>query len=93
MNKTLLFLPITKVDEEKRLVYLRAAQEVPDRSKEIMDYESSKPYFQKWSDEQLEASNGKNYGNVRAMHGKIAAGHVFEPLTFDDTEKAVEGNG
>ena len=85
-----LFLPITKIDEEKRLVYLRAAQETPDRANEIMDYEKSVPFFEKWSMEQFRASNGKSYGNVRVMHQKIAAGFLPEPLTFNDQDKAID---
>jgi len=88
-----LFLPITKVDETERLVYARAAQEVPDRTRpvpEVMDYATSKPHFEKWSAEQHEASLGKSFGNVRVMHQKIAAGHIAEPLTFDDDEKAID---
>jgi hypothetical protein len=86
-----IFLPITKVDEEKRLVYLRATQEIIDRSGEMIDYEASKPYFEKWSAEQYEASGGKSYGNVRAMHDpKSASGIVAEPLSFDDDQKAVD---
>ncbi len=84
-----LFLPITKVDEERREVYGRAAQEVADKSNEIMDYESSRPNFEAWSDGIRESTGGKSLGNVRAMHGKTAAGKVTA-LAFDDTEKAVD---
>ncbi len=85
-----LFIPITKIDKAKRLVYGRITQEIPDKSGEILDYESSKPAFQKWSDEQFKASGGKSKGNLRAMHDKIAAG-VFVDLRFDDEQKAIEG--
>ena len=44
-----LFIPITKVDVEKRLVFGRLAEESPDSIGEIFDYESSKPYYQEWS--------------------------------------------
>ena len=89
----LIFLPIQKIDMEQRLVYGRACQEVPDRTgktPEIMDYSSSKPFFQKWSEEQLKASQGKSYGNVRVMHNKVAAGLLPEPLDFNDREKAID---
>ena len=89
-NELSLFLPITKVDEEKRLVYLRAAQEIPDRANEIMDYQKSRPYFEKWSQEQHEASMGKSYGNVRAMHQNRASGIIAEPLSFNDVDKAID---
>lgn len=88
--KPSIFARITKVDEAKRLVFARAVQEVPDKVDEIFDYAGSKPYFEEWSKMIFDASNGKSYGNVRAMHGKSAAGRVAEPLTFNDAEKAID---
>ena len=85
-----LFAQIRKVDEEKRMVYARAAQEVVDKADEILDYAKSKPHFEAWSKEQYEASGGKSYGNVRAMHGKVAAGILPEPISFNDGEKAYD---
>ena len=82
---------ITKIDEAKRLVYTRVVEEIPDKSGEIFDYAPSKPYFEQWSKDQFEASSGKSYGNVRAMHGKIAAGFFAEPLSFNDDGKYIEG--
>ncbi len=84
-----LFAQITKVDEEKRLVYGRAVQETPDRSDEIFDYESSKPYFKTWSDEVKADTNGKSLGNVRSMHSNVAAGKVID-MQFNDDEKAID---
>lgn len=86
------FARLTKIDEEKRLVYGRAAQELPDRAKEKMDYDGSKPYFEAWSKSQLEASMGKSAGNIRGMHGKVAAGIVIPEggMIFNDAEKAVD---
>jgi len=84
------FAQLTKVDEEQRLIFARAAQETPDRSGEILDYETSKPLFQKWSNEQAEASGGKSYGNLRAMHGSGVAGILAEPIIFDDAERALD---
>ncbi len=85
-----LFIPITKVDKAKRLVYGRLSQEVPDKSGEILDYESSKDAFQKWSDDQFKASGGKSRGNLRAMHDNIAAG-IFTEINFDDDTLSIEG--
>lgn len=84
-----MLIPIYKVDEERRLVIGRAAQEVPDRAGEIMDYETAKPAFKAWSDETFAASGGKSYGNVRAMHGGIAAGRL-DAIEFDDVNKSIE---
>jgi hypothetical protein len=83
------FAHITKVDEERREVWGRATQEVVDKSGEIFDYESSKPYFQSWSDEVKADSGGKSLGNIRSMHGKVAAGKVIA-IDFNDAEKAID---
>jgi len=84
-----LFAQIRKVDEEKRLVFGRAAEEAVDKSDEIMDYGSSKPHFQKWSADVAADSGGKSLGNVRAMHGKVAAGKLTD-IQFDDGAKAID---
>lgn len=52
-------------------------------------YESSKPHFKAWSDTMSRASGGKSVGNLRAMHGKIAAGRL-ESMHFDDRTKSIE---
>jgi hypothetical protein len=85
-----MFAQITKVDEAKRLVYTRVVDETPDRADERFDYAKSKPYFEAWSKNQFDASGGKSYGNVRAMHGKVAAGVISEPLSFSDTHGTID---
>src|SRR4051812_20825366 len=85
-----LFVPITKVDEAKRLVYGTIAAEVPDRSGEILDYATAKPEFEKWSSEIAKTTNGKSLGNVRAMHGNVAAGRL-DAISFDDAAKSIGG--
>jgi len=84
-----LFAQLVKVDEATRTVYGRAVQEVPDHAGEIFDYESSAPYFKSWSEDVAKITDGKSVGNVRAMHGKVAAGKLTE-LTGNDTEKAFD---
>ncbi|WP_157651808.1 hypothetical protein [Burkholderia ubonensis] len=84
-----LFVPLTKVDVEKRLVYGTLAAEELDRSGEVLDYASSKPHFQAWSSDIAKATDGKSVGNLRAMHGKVAAGK-FTDLQFDDEAKRIE---
>jgi hypothetical protein len=83
-----LFLPLAKVDLDRRLVTGVATAETPDRSGEIFDYASSKPYFEKWSAEAAAASGGKSLGAVRAMHTPIAAGKLTD-LAFDDNAKRI----
>lgn len=89
MEKVAIFVPLTKVDVAKRLVYGTAVMEKPDRVNEIFDYASSKPYIEAWSNEVHKTSDGKSKGNLRAMHNKIAAGKLTE-LVCDDVRKAVD---
>lgn len=84
-----LFAQITKVDEKTRTVSGRMAQEVPDKSGEILDYAGSKPHFQRWVENTKKASGGKSLGNVRSMHGPLAAGKVTG-IEFIDAEKAMD---
>jgi len=84
-----MFIPITKIDAAQRLVYGVATAEAKDRAGEICDYATTKPYYEKWSGDIAKASDGKSLGNVRAMHGKVAAGKVTE-LTFNDDAKQIE---
>ena len=83
-----LFLPLAKVDLDRRLVTGVATAETPDRSGEIFDYSSSKPYFEKWSAEAAAPSGGKSFGAVRAMHTPIAAGKLTD-IAFDDNAKRI----
>jgi hypothetical protein len=71
-----LFIPLSKADAAQRLVYGYATAEVPDRSGEICDYASTKPLYEQWSADCAKASGGKSLGNVRAMHGNVAAGKL-----------------
>jgi hypothetical protein len=84
-----LFAQLTKVDVEKREVWGRASQEVPDKSGEIFDYETSLPLFEQWSGDIEKATDGKSLGNIRAMHGSVAAGKVIA-IHFDDAAKAID---
>ena len=89
MTQLQMFIPLTKIDAGKRLVYGVVTAETPDRGNEVCDYASTKPYYQKWSDEVRKASGGKSLGNLRAMHGKVAAGRV-EAIHFNDDDKQIE---
>jgi hypothetical protein len=80
-----------KIDEAQNLLYGRATQEVEDKAGEVMDYESSKPYFEKWSNDFATRTNGKSYGNIRVQHdSKRVGGKIVEPLTFNDADKAID---
>jgi hypothetical protein len=89
MSDLNMFIPITKVDAQRRLVYGVATAEAEDRAGEICDYASTKPLYQKWSQEIAQSSGGKSRGNLRAMHGNVAAGKVTA-LNFNDKKKQIE---
>jgi hypothetical protein len=82
------FIPITKVDTQKRQVWGWAATETPDHANEIMDYDSSKPRWEKWSQDTMDRSGGKSLGNLRSMHKPIAAGKLIE-FRPDDASKGI----
>lgn len=84
-----LFARITKVDEAKREVWGRAIDETPDNSDEVFDYATSVPYFKAWSSDFEKITDGRSLGNVRAMHGNVAAGKLTE-LIFVDAERAID---
>jgi len=89
MGDLSLFIPITKVDATQRLVYGIVTAEVEDRAGEICDYTSTKPHYERWSSEIAQSTGGKSLGNLRAMHGPVAAGKVTA-ITFNDEAKQVE---
>ncbi len=84
-----LFVPITKVEAQRRLVHGTIAAEIPDKAGEIFDYATSKPHFAAWSEAIAKASEGRSRGNLRAMHGKVAAGKLTA-LRFDDGARRIE---
>lgn len=87
--KARVFVPLYKVDEEQRLVFGRITAEEVDQSGEVMDYETSKPNFEKWSSDIEQSSGGLSKGNLRVMHGLSVAGKLTD-LAFDDDSKAIE---
>lgn len=90
MDQLKLFVPITKIDAAKRLVYGVATADAPDMVKEVCDYATTKPFYEEWSRKALEASDGKSFGNVRAMHGNVAAGKLAQKIEFNDAAKQIE---
>lgn len=97
MSDKVLFLPIQKIDstDGRRLVFVRTTDgKAIDNQDEILDYTSSKPHIQAWSDDMARRSSGVNKGNVRTMHPKtgdrIAAGHLAD-IQFDDALEVIDG--
>ena len=88
MKKIQLFAALTKVDEARREVWGLATAEVVDKEGEIFDYASSKPYFEEWSREFVDATSGRSLGNVREMHQSSAVGKLVD-LQFDDQRKTI----
>ena len=84
-------IPLYKRDEERRLVWGRATREELDKANEIMDYASSKPNFEAWSNDFATRTGGKSYGNCRLQHDShTAIGKIVEPLSFNDEDKAID---
>lgn len=69
-------IPISKIDEEQRMVWGYATVEEVDAHGEIIGYEASKKAFSNW------------VGNIREMHKDIAVGKAIE-IEFDDDKKGV----
>lgn len=69
-------IPISKVDEEQRMVYGIATTEAIDSQGDIVDYEASKAAFSTW------------LGNIREMHQPVAVGKAVD-IQFDDEARQV----
>ena len=82
------FAKLTKVDELKHEVWGLATEERVDLDGEVMDYDSSKPYFQEWSRHAEEITGGLSLGNLRYMHQLEAAGKLIA-INFDDENKQI----
>lgn len=89
MSALRMFIPIRKVDVAQRLVYGLATAETKDRAGEICDYASTRPLYEKWSEAISKSTHGKSLGNLRAMHGPVAAGKVTA-ISFNDEDKQIE---
>lgn len=83
------FVPIYRVDAETRTVYGRLADETPDLTGMIFDYDTSAPLFKTWTDNAMKTTAGKSAGNLRVMHGLKVAGKLTE-VTFDDAAKTID---
>lgn len=87
-----IFFQLTKFDSIEGIFEAVATAEVPDKTGEVCHYESTKPYYQKWSAGIAKATGGKSLGNIRAMHQPISAGKVTA-LDFDDENKQIKITG
>lgn len=89
MNGFQKFIPFTKVDSVRREVSGIVTAEVPDKDKEVCDYEKSLPYYKAWSAEFVKATEGASCGNLREMHQLRAVGKGTD-IRFNDAEKEIE---
>lgn len=92
MPELQLFVPLAKVDATLRHVHGVLAEEALDKAKEIFDYDTSKPYFQKWNESFHALTmhlDTPSVGNVREMHTKSAAGK-FIKMDYDDVNKRID---
>lgn len=89
MTTKRLFIPMTKYDAVKGIAYGVLASSTLDRANEIFDYSGSKPYFEKWSAAAHKATDGKSFGNLRSMHGQVAAGKL-DQIAFNDDAELIE---
>lgn len=69
-------IPITKIDEEQRIVTGIATTEALDSQGDIVDYDASKKAFSEWK------------GNIREMHDPVAIGKAID-VQCDDKAKTV----
>lgn len=73
-----LYMPILRIDREKREVTARATSETKDKYKTVFDYSASKEAFRNWR------------GNIREMHDSTKAVGRAVKWTPLDEEKAVD---
>jgi hypothetical protein len=88
-----LFVPITKVDIERREVWGVAAEEATDKTgREKFDFAESAPFFSEWSEDfrkrTTAAGQEPSLGNVRYMHQPDAVGKLVA-LELDQATKQV----
>jgi hypothetical protein len=92
LKKDLVVIKLAKVEEQADgtcIVRGIATAEKVDLANEIFDWETGKPQVEKWRDAAIKRSGGKSLGNIRAMHGEVAAG-IATAIIFDDAAKTVE---
>ena len=82
-----LFAQIRKVDEAKRLVFGRIAEEAVDKADEIMDYASSKPHFVAWSDLTKDDFTEDYWNTLWGWYHKDGHRHVAAWLASHDISR------
>lgn len=89
MSNLLKFAQLSTIDEIQGIATGVMCAEEVDHDNEVLDYFASKPYIQKWSQEQFANSRGQSVGNVRLQHDdKKPIGRLLS-LDFDDVARKV----
>lgn len=86
-----LFVPFSKRDAQPDgsvIVEGIATKEEIDKQGEVVTYEASKAAFAEWTDAFSRATGGMSLGNIREMHGPVAAGKAIA-WDADDATKAI----
>jgi len=86
-----LYVPFTKVepqDDGSVIVEGLATCEELDKQGEVVTYAASKKAFANWTEAFSEVTKGASLGNIREMHGPIAAGKAIA-WWADDEKKAI----
>lgn len=84
------FMPIINAVASQRRLRGVLTLEVADKQHGwVFSYEESKKYFDEWSQEIQNATEGKSFGNVRLMHQLQTVGKISQPLEFDDANKRI----
>jgi hypothetical protein len=76
IERAQIFIPIMRVDQERRMIEGQATVEDLDKYETVFSYEASKRAFEAWE------------GNIREMHGNVAVGRALE-VEFDDDNKLI----
>lgn len=76
IERAQIFIPIMRVDAERRMIEGQATIEDLDGYGTVFSYEASKKAFERWE------------GNIREMHKGEAVGRALE-VEFDDEHKAI----
>lgn len=84
-----IFAPITKVYDGPDGFFVEGilVAEEPDRMREIWDYETSKPQVLAWASDFASKTGGASVGNLRAMHGNVAAGRFLSIIPDDEHKR------
>jgi hypothetical protein len=86
-NDLRLYVPFTKreaQDDGSVVVSGIATAEEIDKQGEVVSYDASRLAFEEWTDAFSRMTDGASLGNIREMHGPVAAGKAIAWEPFDE---------